>query len=60
LEIARRGDETPSAESGAGGVGVQLQKINNKKYGKDLPSNVNHDIMKSNKNHVSGEKEVIA
>ena len=49
LEIARRGDVAPSAEPGAGGVGVHVQKINNKKYKKSLHSTVNRDIMDSNK-----------
>ena len=49
LVVARRGDEAPSAESAAGGVGVQLQKIKNKKYKKHLCSSVNHGIMESNK-----------
>jgi len=32
LEVARRGDEGDSGLFKAGGVGVQLQKIKNKKY----------------------------
>jgi len=38
----------PSAESAAGGVGVQLQKINNKKYKKSLQDTVNHAIIEPN------------
>jgi hypothetical protein len=49
LAVARRGDEAPSAESAAGGVGVQLQKIKNKNYTKGLHSSVNRGMMESNR-----------
>jgi len=48
---------TPSAESVAGGVGVLLHKFKNKKYKKDLLYNVNHGIIKANKEPPSTAKE---
>lgn len=51
LEAARRGDEGCSGLVGAGGVGVQLQKFNNKNYRKSLRCNVIHAIIESKDRH---------
>jgi len=51
LEIARRGDVAPSAEPGAGRVGVRLQKINNKYFKKPLRYSVHHAIIEPNNKH---------